>query len=53
MTEDLPEPPAQPGPTPDPILQLATSFMATRYLIAAVEVGCSRLWATRRSTWTL
>ena len=32
MTEDLPEPPAQPGLTPDLIL-LATSFMATRYLI--------------------
>ena len=39
MTEDLPEPAAQPGPIPDLILQLATSFMATRYLIAAVEVG--------------
>jgi hypothetical protein len=39
MTEDLPGPPAQPGLTPDLILQLATSFMATRYLIAAVEVG--------------
>jgi hypothetical protein len=34
MTEDLPEPPAQPGLTPDLIWQLATSFMATRYLIA-------------------
>jgi hypothetical protein len=31
MTEDLPEPP---GLTPDLIVQLATSFMATRYLIA-------------------
>ena len=39
MTEDLPERAAQPGLTPDLILQLATSFMATRYLIAAVEVG--------------
>ena len=39
MTGDPPEPPAQPGLTPDLILQLATSFMATRYMIAAVEVG--------------
>jgi hypothetical protein len=39
MTEDLPEAPAQTGVTPDLILQLATSFMATKYLIAAVEVG--------------
>jgi len=39
MTEDLPEEPAQTGLTPELILQLATSFMATRYLIAAVEVG--------------
>jgi hypothetical protein len=39
MAEDLPEAPAQAGPTPDQILQLATSFMATRYLVAAVEVG--------------
>jgi len=39
MTEDLPEAPAQTAVTPDLIMQLATSFMATRYLIAAVEVG--------------
>jgi SAM-dependent methyltransferase len=39
MSEDLPEAPAQTGATPDLILQLATSFMVTRYLIAAVEVG--------------
>ena len=39
MTEDQPEAPAQPGLTPDLILRLATSFMATRYLMAAVEVG--------------
>jgi hypothetical protein len=39
MAEDLPEAPAQTGVTPDLILQLATSFMATKYLIAAVEVG--------------
>jgi hypothetical protein len=39
MTEDMPDASAQPGPTPDLILRLATSFMATRYLIAAVEVG--------------
>jgi hypothetical protein len=39
MTEDLREAPAQTGVTPDLILQLATSFMATKYLIAAVEVG--------------
>jgi O-methyltransferase domain/Dimerisation domain len=39
MTEDLPEAPAQTGVTPDLILQLATSFMSTRYLIAAIEVG--------------
>ena len=35
MTEDLPDAPAP----PELILQLGTSFMATRYLIAAVEVG--------------
>jgi hypothetical protein len=39
MTEDLPQAPGQAGATPDLILRLATSFMATRYLIAAVEVG--------------
>jgi SAM-dependent methyltransferase len=39
MTEDIPGAPAQPGLTPDLILRLATSFMATRYLMAAVEVG--------------
>jgi O-methyltransferase domain/Dimerisation domain len=39
MTEDLPESPAQPGLSPDLVVQLATSFMATRYLIAAAEVG--------------
>jgi hypothetical protein len=39
MTEGLPEAPAQTGVPPDLILQLATSFMATKYLIAAVEVG--------------
>jgi hypothetical protein len=39
MTGNPPEAPAQTGVTPDLILQLATSFMATRYLIAAVEVG--------------
>jgi hypothetical protein len=39
MTEDPPEVPAQTGLTPELILQLATSFMATRYLVAAVEVG--------------
>jgi SAM-dependent methyltransferase len=39
MREDLPEPSTRPQLTPDLILQLATSFMATRYLIAAVQVG--------------
>jgi SAM-dependent methyltransferase len=39
MTEDLQEAPAQPGVTPELIMQLGTSFMATRHLIAAVEVG--------------
>jgi hypothetical protein len=39
MTEDLPGVSAQPGLTPDLILRQATSFMATRYLMAAVEVG--------------
>jgi SAM-dependent methyltransferase len=39
MTEELPEAPSQPALTPDLIMQLATSFMATRYLITAVEVG--------------
>jgi SAM-dependent methyltransferase len=39
MTEELPEAPVQPALTPDLIMMLATSFMATRYLIAAVEVG--------------
>jgi SAM-dependent methyltransferase len=39
MTEDLPEAPAQTGVTPELIMQLGTSFMATRHLIAAVEVG--------------
>jgi len=39
MIEDMPGAPAQPGLTPDLILRLATSFMATRYLMAAVDVG--------------
>jgi hypothetical protein len=39
MTEELPEAPARPALTPDLIVQLATSFMAIRYLITAVEVG--------------
>jgi SAM-dependent methyltransferase len=39
MTEDLSEAPAQTGVTPELIMQLGTSFMATRHLIAAVEVG--------------
>lgn len=39
MTEDLSEVPAQPRVTPELIMQLSTSYMATRYLIAAVEVG--------------
>jgi len=39
MTEELPEAPAQPALTPDQIMQLATSFMAIRYLITAVEAG--------------
>jgi SAM-dependent methyltransferase len=39
MTEDAPGASAQPGLAPDLILRLATSFMATRYLMAAVEVG--------------
>ena len=47
MTEDLPEAAAQPSVTPDLILRLATSFMATRYLIAAVEVGVVRGFGRR------
>jgi len=39
MTEDLPEAPAQTGATPELIMRLGTSFMATKHLIAAVEVG--------------
>jgi len=39
MTEDAPGVSAQPRLTPDLILRLATSFMATRYLMAAAEVG--------------
>ena len=39
MTEELPEAPARPALAPDLIMQLATSFMAIRYLITAVEAG--------------
>ncbi len=39
MTKDLPEAPAQTGATPELIMRLGTSFMATKHLIAAVEVG--------------
>lgn len=39
MAEDLPGAPVQSRVTPELIAQLATSFMATRHLIAAVEVG--------------
>jgi hypothetical protein len=35
MTEDAPGASTQPGLAPDLILRLATSFMATRYLMAA------------------
>jgi hypothetical protein len=39
MSEDLPEAPEPTGVTPELIMQLGTSFMATRHLIAAAEVG--------------
>ena len=39
MSEDLPEAPEPTGMTPELIMQLGTSFMATRHLIAAAEVG--------------
>jgi DNA-binding IclR family transcriptional regulator len=39
MSEDLPGAAAPPGVTPELIMQLGTSFMATRHLIAAAEVG--------------
>jgi O-methyltransferase domain/Dimerisation domain len=39
MSEDLPEAPEPTGMTPDLIMQLGTSFMVTRHLIAAAEVG--------------
>ena len=39
MTEDLPGAPAQTGATPELIMRLGTSLMATKHLIAAVEVG--------------
>ena len=39
MTEDLQEAPAQAGVSPELIMQLGTSFMATRHLITAAEVG--------------
>lgn len=39
MSEDLPEAPAPAGETPELIMQLGTSFMAARHVIAAAEVG--------------
>jgi SAM-dependent methyltransferase len=39
MGEDLPEASAPTGVTPELIMQLGTSFMATRHLIAASDVG--------------
>jgi hypothetical protein len=39
MSEDRPEAPAPAGVTPELIMQLGTSFMATRHLIAASDVG--------------
>jgi len=39
MSEDLPEAPEPNGMTPELIMQLGTSFMVTRHLIAAAEVG--------------
>jgi SAM-dependent methyltransferase len=39
MSEDLPEAPAPAGVTPELIMQLGTSFMAARHLIAASDVG--------------
>jgi hypothetical protein len=39
MSEDLPEAPAPAGVTPELIMQLGTSFMAARHLIAAADVG--------------
>ena len=39
MGEDLPEASAPTGVTPELIMRLGTSFMATRHLIAAAEVG--------------
>ena len=39
MSEDLPEAPEPTGMTPELIMQLGTSFMVTRHLIAAAEVG--------------
>jgi hypothetical protein len=39
MSEDRPEAPAPAGVTPELIMQLGTSFMATRHLIAASDIG--------------
>ena len=39
MSKDLPEAPEPNGMTPELIMQLGTSFMVTRHLIAAAEVG--------------
>jgi hypothetical protein len=39
MTENLADAAARPRATPELIMQLGTSYMATRHLIAAVEVG--------------
>ena len=39
MSEDRPEAPASAGVTPELIMQLGTSFMATKHLIAASDVG--------------
>ncbi len=39
MSEDRLEAPAPAGVTPELIMQLGTSFMAARYLIAASDVG--------------
>ena len=39
MSEDPPATPTPAGVTPELIMQLGTSFMATRHLIAAADVG--------------
>lgn len=39
MSGEVPEAPASTGVTPDLIMQLGTSFMASRHLIAAADVG--------------